>query len=174
MAGQVKHVKLFTDVMPDLTMLSVLGRLRSKNTDALISAIADVARPSAAITLLDSTAFLVGPAGQARRAQPAPARRGDAGGLRVRVPHRRHDRRARRRPDHRREGPRGGGGRGDGGHRCGDRARGCAGRRWHPRHQGGQAGPGHAVRRAGRRRGHDRGDACSRSRRDVDRRRAGR
>jgi DUF1009 family protein len=42
MAGQVKHVKLFTDVMPDWTMLSVLGRLATKNTDALISGIADV------------------------------------------------------------------------------------------------------------------------------------
>jgi DUF1009 family protein len=57
MAGQVKHVKLFTDVMPDLTMLSVLGRLRSKNTDALIAAVADVLA-SKGITLLDSTAFL--------------------------------------------------------------------------------------------------------------------
>jgi hypothetical protein len=27
MAGQVKHVKLFADVMPDLTLLSVLARL---------------------------------------------------------------------------------------------------------------------------------------------------
>jgi DUF1009 family protein len=35
MAGQVKHVKLFTDVMPDLTLLSVMTKLRSKNTDAL-------------------------------------------------------------------------------------------------------------------------------------------
>src|SRR5262245_27508673 len=42
MAGQVKHVKLFSGVMPDLTLLSVLTRLRSKNTDALISAVADV------------------------------------------------------------------------------------------------------------------------------------
>ena len=57
MAGQVKHVKLFTDVMPDFTMLSVLGRLRSKNTDALISAVADVLADKG-ITLLDSTAFL--------------------------------------------------------------------------------------------------------------------
>jgi DUF1009 family protein len=57
MAGQVKHVKLFTDVMPDFTMLSVLGRLRSKNTDALIAAVADVLS-SKGITLLDSTAFL--------------------------------------------------------------------------------------------------------------------
>jgi DUF1009 family protein len=57
MAGQVKHVKLFSDVMPDLTMLAVLGRLRSKNTDALISAIADV-MSERGIRLLDSTALL--------------------------------------------------------------------------------------------------------------------
>jgi DUF1009 family protein len=57
MAGQVKHVKLFTDVMPDLTMLSALARLRTKNTDALISAVADVLA-SHGITLIDSTAFL--------------------------------------------------------------------------------------------------------------------
>lgn len=57
MAGQVKHVKLFTDVMPDLTMLSVLSKLRSKNTDALIAAVADVLADRG-ITLLDSTAFL--------------------------------------------------------------------------------------------------------------------
>src|SRR5262245_66674065 len=39
MAGQVKHTKLF-DVRPDLTLLATLTRLRSKNTDTLISAVA--------------------------------------------------------------------------------------------------------------------------------------
>jgi len=57
MAGQVKHVKLFTDVMPDLTMISVLTKLRSKNTNALISAIAD-ALEKHGVTLMDSTALL--------------------------------------------------------------------------------------------------------------------
>jgi DUF1009 family protein len=57
MAGQVKHVKLFTDVMPDLTLLSVLTRLRSQNTDALISAVADALQRHG-ITLMDSTALL--------------------------------------------------------------------------------------------------------------------
>ena len=57
MAGQVKHVKLFTDVMPDLTMLGVLGRLVTKNTDALISAVADVLSRRG-ITLMDSTELL--------------------------------------------------------------------------------------------------------------------
>jgi DUF1009 family protein len=57
MAGQVKHAKLFAGVMPDLTFLSVLGRLRVKSTDALLSAIADVLADHG-ITLVDSTVFL--------------------------------------------------------------------------------------------------------------------
>jgi len=57
MAGQVKHVKLFTNVMPDLTMLGLLGRLRTKNTDALISAVADTLERYG-ISLMDSTALL--------------------------------------------------------------------------------------------------------------------
>ena len=44
MAGQVKHVKIFSGIMPDLTLLSVLTRLKARNTDALISAVADVMR----------------------------------------------------------------------------------------------------------------------------------
>jgi DUF1009 family protein len=57
MAGQVKHVKIFSGIVPDRLLLSVLLRLRSKNTDALISAVADVLRDRG-IELLDSTAFL--------------------------------------------------------------------------------------------------------------------
>lgn len=57
MAGQVKHVKLFGGVMPDMTLLSVLTRLRSKNTDALIAAIADVLAEHG-ITLMNSTELL--------------------------------------------------------------------------------------------------------------------
>ena len=57
MAGQVKHVKIFGDVMPDFTLLSVLMKLKSKNTDALISAVADVMAEQG-ITLIDSTALL--------------------------------------------------------------------------------------------------------------------
>ena len=44
MAGQVKHTKLFTDIVPDTTLLGLLLRLRSKNTDALIAGVADVLR----------------------------------------------------------------------------------------------------------------------------------
>lgn len=57
MAGQVKHAKIFSGIVPDLTLLSVLTRLKARNTDALISAVADVMR-DAGIELLDSTAFL--------------------------------------------------------------------------------------------------------------------
>ena len=44
MAGQVKHTKLFADIVPDMTALGVLMRLKSKNTDAIISGVADVLR----------------------------------------------------------------------------------------------------------------------------------
>src|SRR5215212_12056488 len=57
MAGQVKHVKIFSGIVPDFTLLSVLTRLKARNTDALISAVADVMRDHG-IDLLDSTAFL--------------------------------------------------------------------------------------------------------------------
>ena len=57
MAGQVKHNKLFTGVTPDLTLLSVLKRLRTRNTDALISAVAEVLAEHG-IDLIDSTSFL--------------------------------------------------------------------------------------------------------------------
>jgi UDP-2,3-diacylglucosamine hydrolase len=56
MAGQVKHAKLF-DIRPDTTLLGVLMRLKAKNTDAVISAVADVLRDHR-IELLSSTAFL--------------------------------------------------------------------------------------------------------------------
>ena len=57
MAGQVKHVSIFSGIVPDLTLLAVIARLRSRNTDALISAVADVMRGEG-IELLDSTSFL--------------------------------------------------------------------------------------------------------------------
>ena len=57
MAGQVRHTKLFTDIRPDLTALGLITRLKSRNTDAIISAVADVLAEHG-ITLIDSTAFL--------------------------------------------------------------------------------------------------------------------
>jgi DUF1009 family protein len=56
MAGQVKHTKIFS-VIPDMTLLSVFKRLRSRNTDAVIQAVVDVMREHG-LELLDSTAFL--------------------------------------------------------------------------------------------------------------------
>lgn len=79
MAGQVKHVKLFGGVMPDLTLLSVLTRLKSKNTDALIAAIAEVLADHG-ITLMDSTALLadrLARPGVLGREQPTDAMRAD-------------------------------------------------------------------------------------------------
>jgi UDP-2,3-diacylglucosamine hydrolase len=57
MAGQVKHVKIFAGIVPDLTLMQVLMRLKAKNTDALIAAVADVMKDKG-IELLDSTVFL--------------------------------------------------------------------------------------------------------------------
>jgi len=57
MAGQVKHVKIFSGIVPDLTLLSVLSRLKARNTDSLISAVADVMRGEG-IELMNSTTFL--------------------------------------------------------------------------------------------------------------------
>jgi UDP-2,3-diacylglucosamine hydrolase len=57
MAGQVKHTKLFADIVPDMTLMGVLMRLKGRHTDALISGVADVLREHG-INLLESTAFL--------------------------------------------------------------------------------------------------------------------
>jgi DUF1009 family protein len=75
MAGQVKHVKLFGGVLPDMTLLKVLTRLKAKNTDALIAAVADVLQDHG-VTLMDSTALLpelVAGAGVLSQARPTEA-----------------------------------------------------------------------------------------------------
>src|SRR5690606_10795282 len=79
MAGQVKHVKIFSGIMPDLTLLSVLRRLRTKNTDALIAAVADVMAEHG-ITLIDSTELLrplMAGAGTLSRRAPTPEEEAD-------------------------------------------------------------------------------------------------
>src|SRR5204863_5170611 len=79
MAGQVKHTKLFADIVPDLTLLGVLMRLKSRNTDALISGVADVLRDHG-IELMDSTAFLaplLAPAGILTRVSPTGEQQSD-------------------------------------------------------------------------------------------------
>jgi DUF1009 family protein len=58
MAGQVKHTKIFAGgIVPDLTFLSVLRKLPSRNTDGLIGAVAEVLRDHG-IELMDSTSLL--------------------------------------------------------------------------------------------------------------------
>jgi DUF1009 family protein len=58
MAGQVKHTKIFSGgIVPDLTFLSVLARLTTRNTDGLIGAVADVLRDKG-IELMNSTTLL--------------------------------------------------------------------------------------------------------------------
>lgn len=57
MAGQVKHVQIFSRAVPDARMLKVLLKLPRRNTDALIGAIAAELK-SEGIELVDSTCFL--------------------------------------------------------------------------------------------------------------------
>ena len=58
MAGQVKHTKIFAGgLMPDLTFLSLLTKLRARNTDGLIGAVAGVLNDNG-IELMDSTVLL--------------------------------------------------------------------------------------------------------------------
>src|SRR3990170_1865610 len=58
MAGQVKHTKIFAGgIVPDFKFMSVLMKLRSKNTDGLIGAVAQVLHDEG-VELIDSTALL--------------------------------------------------------------------------------------------------------------------
>jgi DUF1009 family protein len=57
MAGQVKHTKLFSDIIPDMMAIGLLMRIKAKNTDAIIAGVADVLREHG-VELIDSTAFL--------------------------------------------------------------------------------------------------------------------
>jgi UDP-2,3-diacylglucosamine hydrolase len=58
MAGQVKHVQIFKlNALPDLRMARMLARLKRRNTEALIGAVADELAAEG-IKLIDSTTFL--------------------------------------------------------------------------------------------------------------------
>ncbi|MFB3916813.1 MAG: LpxI family protein [Terriglobales bacterium] len=57
MAGQVKHKQIFSNIKPDWRLAKLLLSLRTRNTDALIGAVAKVLADEG-ITLLDSTSFL--------------------------------------------------------------------------------------------------------------------
>lgn len=57
MAGQVKHVQIFSGALPDVRMLKMLWNLPRRNTDALIGGIAEE-MASEGIELIDSTYFI--------------------------------------------------------------------------------------------------------------------
>ena len=158
MAGQVKHTSIFSGAVPDRLLLSVLLKLRSKNTDAIISAVADVLRDHG-IELVDSTSYLtplLAREGVLTSRQPTDEEREDfAFGYRMADAIAGLDigqtiavKSAAVVAVEAMEGT-------DAVIAQGRRA-GGAGR---ADRQGGQAQPGHALRRAGRRRGHHRGDA---------------
>lgn len=56
MAGQVKHVQIFSSALPDLRMVRMLWNLPRRNTDALIGGVADELAKEG-IELIDSTFF---------------------------------------------------------------------------------------------------------------------
>jgi UDP-2,3-diacylglucosamine hydrolase len=57
MAGQVKHVQIFSGAFPDLRMAKMLWNLPRRNTDSLIGGIADELAKEG-IELIDSTFFI--------------------------------------------------------------------------------------------------------------------
>jgi DUF1009 family protein len=72
MAGQVKHVQIFSGAMPDLRMVKMLWNLPRRNTDALIGGVADELAKEG-IELIDSTHFIkdhLAPDGALTRRKP--------------------------------------------------------------------------------------------------------
>lgn len=57
MAGQVKHIQIFSGALPDLRMVKMLWNLPQRNTDALIGGVADEMAKEG-IELIDSTYFI--------------------------------------------------------------------------------------------------------------------
>jgi DUF1009 family protein len=79
MAGQVKHVQIFSRAVPDARMLKMLLRLPRRNTNSLIGAVA-AELASEGIDLIDSTFFLqdyLPGIGTLTRRQPNAAERAD-------------------------------------------------------------------------------------------------
>lgn len=72
MAGQVKHVQIFSGAMPDVRMVRMLWNLPHRNTDALIGGVAaELAKEG--IELIDSTFFIrdqLAPEGSLTRRSP--------------------------------------------------------------------------------------------------------
>jgi DUF1009 family protein len=79
MAGQVKHVQIFSRAVPDARMLKMLLKLPRRNTNSLIGAVA-AELASEGIDLIDSTCFLqeyVPASGTVSRRKPNAAERAD-------------------------------------------------------------------------------------------------
>jgi DUF1009 family protein len=79
MAGQVKHVQIFSGAVPDARMLKMLLKLPRRNTNSLIGAVA-TELASEGIDLIDSTYFLqdyLPAAGTVSRRKPNAAERAD-------------------------------------------------------------------------------------------------
>ena len=57
MAGQVKHAKIFSGIIPDWEMGKVMAKLLSRNTDGLIGAVANVLKEHG-IELMNSTTLI--------------------------------------------------------------------------------------------------------------------
>ncbi|MFN2492874.1 MAG: LpxI family protein [Pyrinomonadaceae bacterium] len=79
MAGQVKHVQIFSRAIPDARMLKMLLKLPRRNTDSLIGAVA-AELVSEGIELIDSTHFLqdyLPVAGTLTRRKPDSSERAD-------------------------------------------------------------------------------------------------
>jgi DUF1009 family protein len=79
MAGQVKHVQIFSGALPDFRMIKTILRLPRRNTDALIGAVANELK-SEGIELIDSTYFLqdhIPQEGRLSRRAPTETERGD-------------------------------------------------------------------------------------------------
>ena len=79
MAGQVRHVQIFSRAVPDARMLKLLWKLPRRNTDSLIGAIANELQ-SEGIELIDSTHFMqdhLAEVGTLTERQPDERERGD-------------------------------------------------------------------------------------------------
>jgi DUF1009 family protein len=73
MCGQVKHAKIFSSIVPDWRLVKLLAALDTKNTDALINAVAKVLADEG-IRLADSTLLLkdlLAPEGVLTRRKPS-------------------------------------------------------------------------------------------------------
>src|SRR5579863_8630890 len=73
MCGQVKHVKIFSSIVPDWRLVKLMASLEAKNTDALIGGVAKILADEG-ITLTDSTLLLkdlLAPEGVLTRRKPS-------------------------------------------------------------------------------------------------------